>query len=23
QEFIGDDEANKMINPPMRAPWGI
>lgn len=23
QEFIGDDEANKMINPPMRAPYGI
>ena len=23
QVFIGDDEANKMINPPMRAPWGI
>ncbi len=23
QEFFGDDEANKMINPPMRAPWGI
>ena len=23
QEFIGDDEANKMINPPMHAPWGI
>jgi predicted dehydrogenase len=23
QEFIGDEEANKMINPPMRAPYGI
>ena len=23
QEFIGDDEANRMINPPMRAPWNI
>ena len=23
QVFIGDDEANKMINPPMRAPFGI
>ncbi len=23
QVFIGDDEANKMINPPMRAPYGI
>jgi len=23
QEFIGDEEANKMINPPMRAPFGI
>jgi len=23
QEFIGDDEANKMIYPPMRAPYGI
>ena len=23
QVFIGDDEANKIINPPMRAPWGI
>ncbi len=23
QEFIGDYEANKMINPPMRAPYGI
>jgi predicted dehydrogenase len=23
QAFIGDDEANKMINPPMRAPYGI
>ena len=23
QEFIGDDEANKMINPPMRTPYGI
>ncbi len=23
QVFINDDEANKMINPPMRAPYGI
>jgi predicted dehydrogenase len=23
QVFIGDDEANKMINPPMRVPFGI
>jgi len=23
QEFIGDDEANRMVNPPMRAPWNI
>ena len=23
QEFIGDDEANKLIFPPMRAPWII
>jgi hypothetical protein len=23
QAFINDDEANKMINPPMRAPYGI
>lgn len=23
QVFIGDDEANRMINPPMRAPWNI
>ena len=23
QVFINDDEANKMINPPMRAPFGI
>jgi hypothetical protein len=21
--FINDDEANKLINPPMRAPWNI
>lgn len=23
QVFINDDEANRMINPPMRAPWNI
>ena len=23
QVFIGDDEANRLINPPMRAPWII
>ena len=23
QTFINDDEANRMINPPMRAPWNI
>ncbi len=23
QVFINDDEANSMINPPMRAPWNI
>lgn len=23
QIFIGDDEANRLINPPMRAPWII
>jgi predicted dehydrogenase len=23
QRFIGDDEANRMIDPPMRAPWTI
>ncbi len=23
QEFIGDDEANRMVNPPMRSPWNI
>jgi hypothetical protein len=21
--FIGDDEANRMIDPPMRAPWTL
>ena len=23
QTFINDNEANAMINPPMRAPWNI
>jgi hypothetical protein len=23
QTFISDDEANRMIYPPMRAPWNI
>jgi hypothetical protein len=23
QQFINDDEANRMIDPPMRAPWKI
>ncbi|MFN6373617.1 MAG: Gfo/Idh/MocA family oxidoreductase [Chitinophagia bacterium] len=23
QVFIGDDEANRLINPPMREPWNI
>jgi predicted dehydrogenase len=23
QEFIGDDEANRLINQPMRAPWHL
>jgi hypothetical protein len=23
QEFIGDEEANKLIFPPMREPWII
>ena len=23
QTFVGDDEANRMIDPPMRAPWRI
>ena len=23
QEFINDDEANRLLNPPMRAPWSI
>jgi hypothetical protein len=23
EEFIGDDEANRMLNPPMRPPWHL
>ncbi|HLU47970.1 MAG TPA: gfo/Idh/MocA family oxidoreductase, partial [Planctomycetota bacterium] len=23
QVFIGDDEANRLIDPPMRGPWTI
>jgi len=23
QEFINDDEANRLINPAMRSPWNI
>ena len=23
QVFLNDEEANRMINPPMRAPWNI
>ena len=23
QEFVNDAEANKLLNPPMRAPWNI
>jgi hypothetical protein len=23
QLFINDEEANRLINPPMRAPWNI
>ena len=23
QEFINDDEANRYVNPPMRAPWNL
>lgn len=23
QEFVNDEEANRLINPPMRAPWSI
>ena len=23
QLFINDEEANRMINPPMRSPWNI
>ncbi|MEW6250442.1 MAG: Gfo/Idh/MocA family oxidoreductase, partial [Planctomycetota bacterium] len=23
QEFVGDDEANRFVNPPMRAPWHL
>ncbi len=23
EQFIGDDEANRLVNPPMRAPWHL
>jgi hypothetical protein len=23
QEFVGDEGANRFLNPPMRAPWHL
>jgi hypothetical protein len=23
EEIVGDDEANRLVNPPMRAPWHL
>ncbi|MHC4309000.1 MAG: hypothetical protein ACYSSN_03565 [Planctomycetota bacterium] len=23
EEIIGDEEANRLVNPPMRAPWHL
>ena len=23
EQFVGDDEANRLVNPPMRAPWHL
>jgi hypothetical protein len=23
QEFVGDDEANRLVHQPMRAPWHL